>query len=169
MAVTVDGPQVRVDMGEPDFQPASLPFNAAPAGRYTLDVGGETVEFGACSLGNPHVVLAVDDAAHAPVHTLGPALEAHAAFPERVNVGFAQRLSRSRLRLRVWERGAGETQACGSGACAAVAVLRQRQRVDAQVTVGLPGGELHIDWPGPGQPLVMSGPAAVSFEGQTDL
>ena len=120
-------------------------------------------------MGNPHAVIAVEDVDQAPVHTLGPALEAHAAFPERVNVGFAQVVSGGQLRLRVWERGAGETLACGSGACAAVAVLRQWGRVDAQVEVALPGGSLDITWPGVGQPLVMAGPAVVSFEGETSL
>lgn len=170
MEVTLDGEQVRVDMGEPVFAPAALPFVAlAPAASYTLDVAGQAVRFGICSMGNPHAVIAVEDVDQAPVHTLGPALEAHAAFPERVNVGFAQVVSGGQLRLRVWERGAGETLACGSGACAAVAVLRQWGRVDAQVEVALPGGSLDITWPGVGQPLVMAGPAVVSFEGETSL
>jgi diaminopimelate epimerase len=119
------------------------------------------------SVGNPHVVLEAPDVDAAPVTTLGPLIERHRAFPERTNVGFVERVSRKRIRLRVWERGSGETRACGTGACAAVAVLRRRGAVDERVTVALPGGELIIAWPGPSARLWMTGPAILAYEGTT--
>jgi diaminopimelate epimerase len=138
--------------------------DAAPD-RYTIDVVGRDVEIGAVSMGNPHALVEVDDVDAAPVAVLGPQIEHAAAFPQRCNVGFAQVLSRGAIRLRVWERGVGETLACGSGACAAVAVLRRRAKLDADVRVALPGGELAIHWDGPGHPLWMTGPATFVFEG----
>lgn len=163
---------VRADMGEPRFEPASIPLVVderaidAGAARYTIDVAGRALAIGAVSMGNPHAVVEVDDVAAAPVEALGAQIEHAAAFPQGCNVGFAQVLARDAIRLRVWERGVGETLACGSGACAAVAVLRRRARVDAEVRVALPGGELVIQWQGPGQRLWMSGPAAFVFEGE---
>ena len=162
---------VAVDMGEPDFRPASLPFDPAAAdatsgdGAYTMLADGAAITFGAVSMGNPHVVIDVADVASAPVERLGPLLERHPAFPERTNVGFAQRLAADRIALRVWERGSGETRACGSGACAAFAVLRSRGAVADTATVELPGGELVIAWPGEGQRLWMTGPATRAYEG----
>lgn len=157
---------VRVALGVPSFAPASVPLHAVSEDdRYFLDVGGAPVEFGAVSMGNPHAVIVVPDVDVAPVTTLGPHLEAHPDFPNGCNVGFVQPLGRDRVRLRVWERGVGETLACGSGACAAVAVLRRRGRVDAQVSVELPGGTLTIAWVGPGAILHMTGPAEFAFEG----
>ena len=161
---------VRVDMGEPHFTPAALPLIVpAQAARYPVSFKGETFEFGAVSMGNPHAVLAVADLDAAPVAALGAQLQADAMFPERVNVGFMQVLDESRIRLRVFERGAGETPACGTGACGAVAVGRLWGTLAEHVTVHLTGGVLRIDWPGPGHSLWMSGPAVSVFEGSIEL
>lgn len=157
---------VRVDMGLPEFDPARIPFDApAAATRYALDVDGRKLEIGAVSMGNAHAVLAVEDVARAEVVRLGPRIERHPRFADRCNVGFVELVERDYVRLRVFERGVGETLACGSGACAAVAVLRWRGQVDATVTVELPGGSLVLEWPGPGSTMSMSGPAAITFEG----
>jgi diaminopimelate epimerase len=162
-----------IDMGMPVFDPAALPFDPAAGdatiddGVYTMRAGAQTVRFGAVSMGNPHVVLEVDDVAAAPVARLGPLLERHGAFADRTNVGFVERVAPDRIRLRVWERGSGETEACGSGACAAVAVLRARGVVDQRVSVELPGGELAVQWPGPPERLWMTGPATLAYEGTT--
>ena len=153
-------------MGVPDFAPAALGFEApATAALYELDVGDSSVTLSAVSMGNPHAVLWIDSVDAAAVGTLGPRIEAHPRFARRTNVGFAQILSRSHLRLRVWERGVGETRACGTGACAAMAAGRHLGRLDDSVMVDLPGGRLRIDWPGPGEPLWMTGPAVRVFEG----
>lgn len=158
--------RVAVDMGVPRFEPAAIPFAAeAMADAYTLVVDGEAHPIGAVSMGNPHAVLEVEDVETAPVTGLGPRIEHHPRFPHRANVGFAQYLGRDRLRLRVWERGAGETAACGTGACAAVAVGRRRNRLDDSVVVVLNGGELVIDWAGGDNPLWMTGTATTVFEG----
>ncbi|MEO6689850.1 MAG: diaminopimelate epimerase [Dokdonella sp.] len=163
----LDDGRVRADMGEPVFAPADIPLLAnEEADRYAIDVAGRTVEIGAVSMGNPHAVVEVDDVDEAAVEALGPQIEHSDAFPQRCNVGFAQILARDAIRLRVWERGVGETLACGSGACAAVAVLRRRAKLDANVRVALPGGELQISWEGPGHRLWMSGPASFVFEGE---
>lgn len=168
----LDNGDVRADMGEPRFDPASIPLAVderatdAAAARYAIDVAGREVSIGAVSMGNPHAVVEVDDVAAAPVEALGAQIEHAAAFPQGCNVGFVQRVARDAVRLRVWERGVGETLACGSGACAAVAVLRQRAKVDPLVRVALPGGELEIQWRGPGRRLWMSGPAQFVFEGE---
>jgi diaminopimelate epimerase len=161
----VDAARVRVDMGVPNFDPAAVPLRSIEADAYERVVDGHAVRFGAVSMGNPHAVIAVDDVATAPVGEVGPALETHADFPDRCNVGFVQKVSRRELRLRVWERGVGETQACGSGACAAAVVMMRRGLVDAEVAVHLPGGTLNIAWAGPGQPVWMTGPAAFVFDG----
>jgi len=159
--------RVRADMGEPRFAPAAIPLVAEKAqDRYEIDVAGNDVEIGAVSIGNPHAVVVVADVANAPVEALGPQIEHADAFPERCNVGFVQRRSRNAVGLRVWERGVGETLACGSGACAAVAVLRRRGEVDNEVAVTLPGGTLEIRWNGPGETLWMTGPATFVFEGE---
>src|SRR5690606_9779662 len=130
-----------------------------------LDLHGDVVRFGAVSMGNPHLVIEVDSVDAAPVATLAPRLQGAAAFPESANIGFAEVVSRSRIRLRVYERGAGETLACGSGACAAAAVLMRRGRLDREAVVSLPGGELRIAWPDEASALLMSGPAAFVFDG----
>jgi diaminopimelate epimerase len=162
-----DAHRVTVDMGEPIFAPARIPFQAANAcERYALDVDGQVLEIGAVSMGNPHAVIVVDDL-HAPMlERLGPAVTGHARFPQGVNTGFVQKQSPKHVRLRVHERGSGWTLACGTGACAAMAVLRQRGEVDAQVQVDLPGGTLQIHWGGPGERLWMTGPATFVYEGE---
>ncbi|NVK39667.1 MAG: diaminopimelate epimerase [Oceanospirillaceae bacterium] len=162
--------QIEVDMGAPELEPAEIPFEAAErAITYDIDVDGERLEIGAVSMGNPHGVLLVDDVASAPVEVLGPALESHPRFPARANIGFMQVLSRNEVRLRVYERGAGETRACGTGACAAVVSGRLRGLLDEEVRVHLPGGELLIRWAGDGAPVIMTGPATTVYEGQIFL
>jgi len=165
-----DDGRVRVDMGEPRFDPAALPFDAAEDRlRHPLDVNGETLEVGVVSMGNPHAVLRVADVDSAPVATLGPAIEAHPRFPRRVIAGFMQVMGPSEIRLRVYERGSGETLACGTGACAAVATGIRQGLLESPVTVHLPGGDLDIDWPGTGSPLIMTGPAERVFDGRIAL
>lgn len=160
---------VTVNMGAPRFEPRDIPFDApARERRYAREVDGQRIEFGAVSMGNPHLVMEVPDVDRAPVDTVGPRLEPHPAFPQRVNVGFLQIVSRDRVRLRVYERGAGETLACGSGACAAVAVGRLWGRLDERVTVEVRGGELIIEWQGEGQPVLMTGPAETVFKGELE-
>lgn len=160
----------RVDMGEPRLEPDEIPFEAPRRElAYLLDIDGETHPLAAVSMGNPHAVLTVDDVESAPVATLGPAIEIHPRFPQRVNVGFMQVADRGRLAVRVWERGVGETRACGTGACAAVVAARLQQLVDAEVRVQLTGGELEIAWPGEGHALSMTGPANWVFDGTIDL
>jgi diaminopimelate epimerase len=162
--------QVRVDMGVPRLEPAQIPFEAPrSAASYELDVGRERVEIGAVSMGNPHAVLLVEDVDHAPVERLGPLIEAHPRFPRRVNVGFMQCVDRSHIRLRVFERGVGETLACGTGACAAVVSGRLRGLLDDVVNVDLPGGRLTIHWAGEGHAVQMTGPAERVFEGWIEL
>ena len=162
--------QVSVDMGVPSFDPRSLPFDAPEEGDpYPLEVQGRVLEIGVVAVGNPHAVLVVPSAAAAPVATLGPAIERHARFPRRVNAGFLEIVGRTQLRLRVHERGVGETLACGTGACAAVAVARRRGLVDAEVRVEVRGGELRVNWTQPGEHIWLSGPAEVSFEGQVEI
>ncbi len=159
-----------IDMGVPVLDPARIPLAgfAAAQAEYALDVDGRRVAFGAVSMGNPHAVIEVDDVAAAPVAVLGPALQRAPAFPQSVNVGFAQVLAPDRIALRVYERGVGETLACGSGACAAVVALVRRGRVGRDVVVRLPGGELRIAWPADDAPVRMAGPTAFVFEGTLD-
>lgn len=169
LTIEEDG-QVRVNMGRPDFEPSSLPFlveSMQPV--YQLKVNDELVPVGAVSMGNPHTVVQVDDVDGAPVEYLGSRLEAHPLFPERVNVGFMQVVDRGHIRLRVYERGAAETLACGTGACAAVAVGNRWGLLDDEVVVSLPGGELTIRWGGEGEDLWMVGPATTVFEGTIEL
>ncbi|KEA65200.1 Diaminopimelate epimerase [Marinobacterium lacunae] len=162
--------QVEVDMGAPDLIPEQVPFIAdAQSATYSVEVNGEQVELSAVSMGNPHGVLVVDSVDTAPVETLGPALECHPRFPKKANIGFMQVVSRNEIRLRVFERGAGETQACGTGACAAVVAGRLRGLLDERVQVHLPGGDLEISWAGEGTPVMMTGPATTVFEGQIYL
>lgn len=162
--------QVRVDMGPPRFVPADIPFQAqAQALAYTLEVDGQALEIAALSMGNPHSVLRVEDVNSAPVRELGPKIENHPRFPARVNAGFLQVLDRHHGKLRVWERGAGETLACGTGACAAAVAAIAQGWMDSPVELELPGGRLTLEWAGPGQPVMMTGPAARVFEGQVRL
>ncbi|HLJ38236.1 MAG TPA: diaminopimelate epimerase [Steroidobacteraceae bacterium] len=161
---------VSVDMGVPDFNPASLPFTApGEADSYPLEVSGQTVSIGVVSLGNPHAVLTVASVETAPVATLGPAIEHHPRFPRRVNAGFLEIVDRAHLKLRVHERGAGETSSCGTGACAAAAIARRRGLTEAEVRIRVRGGELRVNWEGPGEHIWLSGPAQVSFEGQVEV
>jgi diaminopimelate epimerase len=161
---------VSINMGVPNFSPAALPFDAAAeALSYTLDLPGEALQFGAVSMGNPHAVLRVAAVESAPVERIGRALQQSPHFPRQVNVGFMQIVNAGQLRLRVFERGVGETLACGTGACAAVAVGRSQGLLAASVEVQLPGGKLGVDWPGAGQPLWLTGPAAIAFTGRIEL
>lgn len=158
--------EVTVDMGAPILEPARIPLVAdTQQDPYVFDVNGQRVELGGVSMGNPHGVLIVDNVDTAPVETLGPALEKHTNFPKRANIGFMQIVDRQRVRLRVFERGAGETQACGTGACAAAVIALRRNLVDSPVNVQLPGGTLSIQWQGDGHPVLMTGPATTVFEG----
>lgn len=162
-----DDGEVTVNMGEPEFEPSKIPFKAKQKEKtYIMRTGDKTLFCGAVSMGNPHVVTVVDDVDTAEVETLGPLLESHERFPERVNAGFMQIVDRNNIRLRVYERGAGETQACGSGACGAVAVGILQGLLDENVKVSLPGGDLRISWQGPGKPLFMTGSATHVFDGQ---
>ncbi len=161
---------VSVNMGVPNFEPRSLPMEApAEAAVYSLRIGDEEVEFGAVSMGNPHAVLLVQDVKAAPLERLGPAIERHPCFPQRTNVGFMEIIDRTHVRLRVFERGVGETRACGTGACGAVAVGRRRGALDAQVRVELPGGTATVSWGAPGEPLWLTGPAQTVFRGSIDI
>ncbi|SEQ25246.1 diaminopimelate epimerase [Solimonas aquatica] len=166
----VDASHYCVDMGVPRLEPAQIPFKAAArAARYTLTLdNGEPLEIGVASMGNPHAVIRVEDVDLAPVHELGRALQQHPAFPQSVNVGFLQVQARDRVRLRVYERGTGETLACGSGACAAVVVGRLWGLLDEKVKVVVRGGELEIQWPGENQTVLMTGPAETVFEGEIE-
>ncbi|MFD0738817.1 diaminopimelate epimerase [Lysobacter koreensis] len=158
----------RIVMGVPQFDPPRIPLHgfADEQEQYVIDLRDNLLGFGAVSMGNPHAVIEVDDVDAAPVETIGPLLQASDAFPQSANVGFAQVHSRARVQLRVYERGAGETLACGSGACAAAAVLMRRGRVDREVTIAMPGGDLQVSWPSDDAPLAMAGPAAFVFEGE---
>jgi diaminopimelate epimerase len=161
---------VSVAMGVPDFDPRSLPFEAEhEAPSYHIELPGGPVEFAAVSIGNPHAVIRVRSVRDAPVDSVGPAMENHARFPRRVNVGFLEIVAPDHVRLRVFERGAGETQACGTGACAAVAVGRRHGPLAEEVRVDLPGGRLIVQWPGPGAEIWLTGPAETAFEGTVEL
>lgn len=169
LMVEADG-RVRVNMGAPRFEPAALPLEVAvPQDRYQVELADGAVLFGAVSMGNPHAVIVVDSVDTAPVLSLGPLLQAHPLFPQRVNVGFMQLLGRDHIRLRVFERGSGETLACGTGACAAVVMGIHWGVLDDKVLVTLPGGPLEIEWCGHGEPVWMTGPAETVFEGKITL
>ena len=159
--------QITVDMGVPRLEPADIPFDApAFAAHYPLAVAGRHLEIAALSMGNPHAVLQVDAIDSAPVGVLGPEIEHHPRFPERVNAGFMQIIDPATIRVRVFERGAGETLACGSGACAAVVAGRLWDRLEPRVKVVLTGGELVISWAGIGKPVLMTGPATTVYQGR---
>lgn len=169
LRVVKDG-MVMVNMGVPELNPPAIPFVAEHRkNAYTVEAGAEIVEFSAVSMGNPHAVVVVDNVDTALVADLGPRLENHPRFPSRANVGFVQIISRSHVRLRVYERGSGETLACGSGACAAVVAGCLRGLLDHRVDVDLRGGRLVIEWRGEGSPVMMEGPATSVFEGQLRL
>lgn len=161
---------VTVNMGVPNFEPKGIPLAVAERqATYQVEHAGQMIEFTSLSIGNPHAVILVDDVHSAPVQELGSALEPHAIFPEKANIGFMQINNRNDISLRVFERGSGETIACGSGTCAAVASGIQQGLLDNRVTAHLTGGDLHIEWAGEGTPVMMTGPASTSFEGELDL
>ena len=161
---------VTVDMGEPRFLPAEIPFlHDDDVVVYNLDVADETLEIGVVSMGNPHAVQVVADVEQAPVGAHGPLIESHQRFPQRVNAGFMQVLDKHAIKLRVYERGAGETLACGTGACAAVVAGIARGLLDSPVCVTTRGGELTIAWGGRGLPVMMTGPAVTVFHGEIEL
>lgn len=162
-----DDDSVTVNMGAPEFEPKRIPFcSQTRMPSYTLTLSdGRTISHGAVSMGNPHAVIFVDDVETAPVESLGKEIECHPNFPERVNVGFAQVVDKNSIKLRVFERGCGETLACGTGACAAAVVAIGQGKVNSPVTVTLPGGSLRISWGGSKEPVMMSGPAVRVFEG----
>ena len=162
--------QVTVDMGEPRFAPAEIPFASDEEQMtYSLEVAGAVLEISVVSMGNPHAVQVVADVDAAPVAEQGPLIQAHPRFPARVNAGFMQALDRSHIRLRVFERGAGETLACGTGACAAVVAGIRRGLLDSPVVVATRGGALTIAWNGAGHPVLMTGPAVTVFTGEIEL
>ncbi len=161
---------ISVTMPVPQFEPSKIPFNAQKAeGTYILRSEEETILCGAVSMGNPHCVITVDDVEKAPVEKLGKQLTQHERFPKGVNVGFMEVVSPEFIKLRVYERGAAETLACGSGACAAVVIGQMQKKLAKQVTVQLPGGKLNIFWKGPGNPVKMTGPAIHVYDGQLHL
>ncbi len=161
---------VSVSMGQPEFEPANIPFLADSRARvYSLEAGGETVSVSALSMGNPHCVLQVDEVTVADVTTLGPLIETHERFPSRTNVGFMAIRNRGQIDLRVHERGVGETMACGTGACAAVVAGRILDKLDEDVKVSLPGGQLMVSWPGDSASVWLSGNAELTYEGTLDI
>jgi diaminopimelate epimerase len=170
-----DGGMVSVDMGVPNFDPRAVPLDAAGGGalaespKYSLLVDGTDLEIGAVSMGNPHAVLQVPDVKTAPLERFGPSIESHPRFPKRTNVGFMQIVNRGQIRLRVFERGVGETLACGTGACAAVAVGRRHGLLDDDVKVDLPGGTAMVSWAAAGEHLWLTGPATTVFKGSIDI
>jgi len=162
--------EISVDMGVPVFAPAAIPFESdSEAAVQPLQVGGRSIDITAVSMGNPHAVQVVEDVTRAPVEGMGPLIEAHPRFPRRVNAGFMQVLGRHAIRLRVYERGAGETLACGTGACAAVVAGMRRGLLDSPVQVTMRGGDLRIAWEGAGSPVIMTGPAETVFSGEVEL
>ncbi|MCP4042340.1 MAG: diaminopimelate epimerase [Gammaproteobacteria bacterium] len=167
--IEADG-NVTVDMGKPRFSPEELPLLVDQQGQhYSLRIGADELSFGAVSMGNPHAVFRVDNVDKAPVAAVGPQVESHKMFPRRVNVGFMQVVDRGHIRLRVYERGTGETLACGTGACAAVCIGRSWSLLDERVKVELPGGNLAISWDGKGGAVWMTGPAETVYEGSIEL
>tara|TARA_R110000787_G_scaffold75748_3_gene167544 strand:- start:23716 stop:24546 length:831 start_codon:yes stop_codon:yes gene_type:complete len=165
-----DSQRISVSMGAPMFEPGDIPFTAEKRAQlYPLKIDRDTYMIAALSIGNPHAVLQVNSVATAPVAVLGPKIETHARFPERVNAGFMEITSRQQIKLRVYERGAGETQACGSGACAAVVAGIQQDLLESPVTVNLVGGNLDISWAGEGEPVTMTGSATTVFQGRIKL
>ncbi len=165
----LDDGRVTVNLGVPAFAPADLPFAVQrEQSSYMLNLGGQRIEFGAVSLGNPHAVILTDSVDDAPVGILGAEFQDSSAFPRGVNVGFMEIDGATAIRLRVFERGVGETLACGTGAAAAVAIGRDRGLLDARVGVSLPGGELEVSWEGRGEPLWLAGPATKVFEGRIE-
>jgi diaminopimelate epimerase len=169
-AKVLGGDRVSIDLGVPNFNPKSLPFDVpAQNASYTLSAGGESIEIGAVSIGNPHAVLRVEAVESAPVERIGRALQSNAHFPRQVNVGFMQVLDGAHIRLRVYERGVGETLACGTGACAAAVVGQHLGLLGTDVEVHVMNGMLSVHWGGPGQPVWLTGPAQRAFEGRVEI
>ena len=165
-----EGGRVCAGLSAPRFTPADIPFKAeGTQDQYAIEVQGQQLSIGAVSMGNPHAILMVDDCAAAPVSSLGPLLEGHSRFPERVNVGFMQIQSRKKVKLRVYERGVGETDACGSGACAAAVYGIKLELLDEEVDVSLPGGKLSVAWRSESDRVWLSGPTATVFNGTITL
>ena len=165
-----DNHEVEVDMGPPIFSPSEIPFNRDhEASEYELQVAGKPLRVGAVSMGNPHAVLRVSAVDDGSLEQFGEAIRSHSDFPEGTNAGFLEIVDRQKVRLRVFERGVGETEACGSGACAAVVYGRRMGWLDDRVTVELTGGKLTVQWAGEGSPVLMTGPTAISFEGTVRL
>jgi diaminopimelate epimerase len=163
----LDDTRVRVNMGIPQFEPRAIPLDTETrADQYSLDIDGQSIQFSALAIGNPHIVIQVDDLASADVETLGPLLESHPFFPQRVNVGFMQVIDRGYFELRVFERGVGETKACGSGACAAFIAGQRLGLLDAQAQAHLYGGDLKLEWQGEGNPVMMTGETVMAFQGE---
>ena len=166
----IDDTHVEVDMGIPNFEPAKIPVDADNrVDSYQLEIEAHTVEFSALSIGNPHAVIVVENIDSAALETLGPELESHPFFPQKVNVGFIQIINRNEFRLRVYERGVGETQACGSGACAAMVAACQLDLIDTNATAHLTGGKLQLSWSGEGEPVMMTGDTAWVYEGEMEI
>lgn len=162
--------QVEVNMGIPNFEPAMIPLDTdRKMDSYQLDINGHAVEFSALSIGNPHAVIIVENIETTAVDVIGPELESHPFFPQRVNVGFMQIVNRNEFKLRVFERGVGETQACGSGACAAMATAKQLDLIDSSATAHLSGGQLQLSWQGEGKPVMMTGNTAQVYEGEIKI
>lgn len=163
----IDNSRVRVNMGTPTFDPTQIPLDTSTrCEQYLIELEDQVIQFSALAIGNPHMVILVDDVNHCNLETLGPILESHPFFPERVNVGFMQIEDRNNFTLRVFERGVGETKACGSGACAAMASGVQLGILESEATAQLTGGKLQLEWQGEGNPVMMTGETAMVFEGE---
>lgn len=161
---------VSVDMGIPALESSDVPIvESTKLTTYAININNEQFDISAISMGNPHAVLFVDNVESAPVSKIGQELQSHAQFPKQVNVGFAQVMNRQHLKLRVYERGAGETRACGTGACAAAVAAIQQDLADSPLRIALTGGDLQINWPGEGLPLIMTGPAVTSYHGRIKI
>lgn len=171
MIINVNDPEnIAVEMGQPNFGAASIPIKLATHNNhYTLEHDNQVIQFSAVNVGNPHAVITVDEINTAAVSSVGASLCKHDIFPEQANIGFMQILNRQQIALRVYERGVGETLACGSGACAAVAIGIKQGALDSQVTVSLPGGDCYVSWPSNQQSLILAGPAVKVFEGSINL
>ena len=165
----IDATHYRVNMGIPQFEPEAIPMRAdSRENLYSTEFEGNEISFGAVSVGNPHMVIPVVDVDQADVETLGPYFETHRMFPQRANIGFMQVIDRANFRLRVFERGVGETRACGSGACAAMVVGVQLDLLDTSATAKLSGGELNLEWQGTSNPVMMTGDTAMVYQGEID-
>ena len=165
----LDDNRVRVNMGVPQFEPRLIPLDTdAQSDQYSLDINGQAIQFSALAIGNPHIVIQVDDVESTEVETIGALLESHPFFPQRVNVGFMQVIDQGSFKLRVFERGVGETRACGTGACAALVAGQRLDLLGQRASAHLRGGELKLEWQGGANPVMMTGETAMVFEGEID-